>query len=91
MNSDTIKINIKTNATNRDLFINHPYNYNTIYHCVICDRVMTLKSMMSNLGNNAICNVCVREHFGSRDLARKWIDGRDIRDEIYENGRILRK
>lgn len=91
MNSDTIEINIKQNAFNRDLFIIHPYNYKVVYKCVICNKEMTLRAMMSNLGNNAICMDCVRNHFGSRDLARKWIDGRDIREEIYENGRILRK
>lgn len=82
MKWDKIEINIKQNADNRDLFINHPYNYKVIYRCVICDKEMTLHSMMSNLGNNAICMNCVRNHFGSRDVARKWIDERDIKREI---------
>ena len=82
MNYDKIEINITTNARNRDLFINHPYSYKVMYECVICGKEMTLNTMMSNLGNNAICMSCVRSHFGSRDLARKWIDTRDIRKEI---------
>ena len=90
MGYNTIEINIKQNAVNRDLFISHPYNYKIVYKCIICDKEMTLRAMMSNLGNNAICMECVRNHFGSRDLARKWIDGRDVRDEIL-HGRILRK
>lgn len=82
MRYNTIDININQNSINRDLFITHPYNYKVIYKCVICDKEMTLNSMMSNLGNNAICMTCVRNKFGSRDIARKWIDGRNVRDEI---------